>query len=766
MNIIVDLNYPIKDGTEVVFRSPVDCSQVTGLLVNYQDNGPCSKEFAFADANGNNVGDIDHLFAEDVPVKVILDITKNMAFVQNADTNAYLEGRFAKLEAQIGTSGGSGVVPISGEDLDTLAADEKLVVGAHYLTTTDLFDHAFVNAPAGTLYLATSPSALEEEMNVSWINCLPTNLIRLPEKYNLVVGDTFELFYKGIMLCKNPYNYNILATCSIGKCWGRKFEATPTATGTYTLKIAVSDDAGNVLDEQTTQLVVAEKDINNTRPFNVLCVGDSLTSAGYWVGELNRRLTNTNSVALNGDAAPVGDGLANINFVGTCGPNNGAYYEGYGGWTFASYLNTSKSSKNYWVSCTHSKTDHDQESIYKDANNLLWQLETIEANRIKFKPYEGEGAMPSSGTLTWVSGGIDTSDITYTAITQEKGSPFVYDGEINFGAYCADLGIDTIHQCYILLGWNNTTTDADTYKAHAKQFIDLLLAFNPNMKIVLVGLQIPSLDGCGNDYGAKGTLANFRALQEYVFNLDNLYKEIADEYENVESINLSGQFDTDYNCISSELPVNLRNATTAITGTNGVHPSTQGYFQIADAVYRKFYDVYEQTDLLGLDKRTAVFRDGQVTAATVAKEMSADKVYYFDGRAGASLGSSYAISLNGLELTKDSIKFTADATGSGVNLNAYGISIPLALEEGKTYTISARRKGNSAHALNLLTFTKGDNDMWTYEKFNAVSHVGNDVFSRTVTTEVGKGYALLFALSATDNGVPCEFVGVSVVEAE
>ena len=94
MNIRVDLNTPIKDGTEVVFRSPVDCSQITGLIVYYKENGnTISKEFAFADAHGNNVGDIDHLFAENVVVKVILDISTSMAFVQNADTNAYLEGR-------------------------------------------------------------------------------------------------------------------------------------------------------------------------------------------------------------------------------------------------------------------------------------------------------------------------------------------------------------------------------------------------------------------------------------------------------------------------------------------------------------------------------------------------------------------------------------------------------------------------------------------------------------------------------------------------
>jgi hypothetical protein len=105
MNIIVDLNTPITDGREVVFRSPVDCSQATGLIVCYKD---VSQEFAFADAHGNNVGDIDHLFAENVVVKVILDVTSSMAFVQNADTNAYLEGRFKSIEDRLDSGGGGG----------------------------------------------------------------------------------------------------------------------------------------------------------------------------------------------------------------------------------------------------------------------------------------------------------------------------------------------------------------------------------------------------------------------------------------------------------------------------------------------------------------------------------------------------------------------------------------------------------------------------------------------------------------------------------
>lgn len=97
-NIRIDVLYEIKDGTEIVFRSPVDCSKVTGLIVYYtrKDGNTTSREFAFADAHGNNVGDIPYLFAENVVVKVILDVTTGMAFVQNADTNAYIERTFAK----------------------------------------------------------------------------------------------------------------------------------------------------------------------------------------------------------------------------------------------------------------------------------------------------------------------------------------------------------------------------------------------------------------------------------------------------------------------------------------------------------------------------------------------------------------------------------------------------------------------------------------------------------------------------------------------
>ena len=105
MNVRVDLNYPIYDGAEIVFKAPCGAADVTGLVVYYpSDSGIVSSGFAFADAHTNDLGHIDELFAEGAAVKVILDTETSMAFVQNAATNAYLEGKFASLGGTTSTN--------------------------------------------------------------------------------------------------------------------------------------------------------------------------------------------------------------------------------------------------------------------------------------------------------------------------------------------------------------------------------------------------------------------------------------------------------------------------------------------------------------------------------------------------------------------------------------------------------------------------------------------------------------------------------------
>ena len=98
-NIRIDLDTPVLNGQAVTFKSPANCSDITGLIIYYPDGADvASKEFKFVDAHGVDVGSgTISLFAANALVKVVLDVDQGKAYVQNADTNKYLEDRFELL---------------------------------------------------------------------------------------------------------------------------------------------------------------------------------------------------------------------------------------------------------------------------------------------------------------------------------------------------------------------------------------------------------------------------------------------------------------------------------------------------------------------------------------------------------------------------------------------------------------------------------------------------------------------------------------------
>lgn len=103
--ISVSINHQ-PDKLELNFRSPVAVTNTATTKLCVRQTGTDDyKIFAFADANGNDVGEINNLFATNAIVKVILDLGSSLpgvdgvAFVQNADTNAYLESKFQQFEA-------------------------------------------------------------------------------------------------------------------------------------------------------------------------------------------------------------------------------------------------------------------------------------------------------------------------------------------------------------------------------------------------------------------------------------------------------------------------------------------------------------------------------------------------------------------------------------------------------------------------------------------------------------------------------------------
>ena len=175
--------------------------------------------------------------------------------------------------------------------------------------------------------------------------------------------------------------------------YSRKFVYTPQGNlnrnGKY--RIDLYDNHKNLLDSQTTYLLARPKATNPTEEKVVLYVSDSLANFGNVPNEFYQRLQT--------------DGLTNVKFIGTqLSQDNSVPYEGYGGWTFGSYLDTSTSSAEMYITANHDKTNDDKHGIYEDSNGTQWRLEDIGTTSIKITRYSGTTELPSSGTLTWGSG--------------------------------------------------------------------------------------------------------------------------------------------------------------------------------------------------------------------------------------------------------------------------------------------------------------------------------------------------------------------------
>jgi hypothetical protein len=80
-----------------------------------------SKVFTFKDAHKNELTGIDNLFAAGAYVKVILDVNNASAYIQNADTNAYIERTFAKTV--------NGVTPDSTGNVEWLPTPSEIGAG-------------------------------------------------------------------------------------------------------------------------------------------------------------------------------------------------------------------------------------------------------------------------------------------------------------------------------------------------------------------------------------------------------------------------------------------------------------------------------------------------------------------------------------------------------------------------------------------------------------------------------------------------------------
>lgn len=445
--------------------------------------------------------------------------------------------------------------------------------------------------------VAEAKPSIVEEATEAAVQTLQGVRVWLPEKIYAVVGDTLQLFYRGIVEAPEPYNYAIFAQCSIGSSFKRYFEVTPTASqvGTKTLTVYVKNANGDIVGQASSQLIVKATPSSPQTQKKVLCLGSSTTVHGEWANELKRRLTNTNSV--NGIS---GLGLSNVSVK----------YYGHAGWSWASYLSPATKQHRITVEGVSSVSVG---ATYTNNGNTYTVLEVNLTDGDGNILLGGSTVTPSAGGTLALASGSGDATITMLTVTVENENPLwdATNNKFSFVPWVTEQGgVDVLYVKLNVNGLNPWETfsmeDTTGRVANLKQAARTFHQEYPNAKIVFMTPKMPSLNGgMGSNYGATG-MADDYGMAKSCFNLARLYKEFVNDEEfssYVELADVTTQFDCEYNYPKTFRAANRRRQnSTAVTDvaeaykvtrdSNGVHPENAGYYQIADAVYRHFVGVH------------------------------------------------------------------------------------------------------------------------------------------------------------------------------
>lgn len=360
----------------------------------------------------------------------------------------------------------------------------------------------------------------------------------LADEYELVVNDNFQLFYRGVVQAVNPYNYDISVTCSA------KADSTDTA------KKHLPRDFVRYFEWTPSERQVG------THTLTLTVRDDNGNVLGKDTTKLIVRKPKTTGLTMQ-NVLCVGDSLTQ---------------------------------RGYW-----------QNEFYRRVVKTGGTPEGLGLNFLNF-----------IGTDSKNSAGVFDANVGYEGKSGRhwqwfcgKDSPF-YDsalGDISFKSYCTKNRYEDIDIVYFLLTWNQQGTAYKTdfkltsgHFYYARKMIDKLHEEYPNAIIRCMGIQMPSQcggmgymygtgsTGYANDYGMLVTAMHYNAALEDFCQLPE-YKDF------VKYVDVAGQFDTDYNMPSTQKPVNNRSEVTEPSGTDGVHPTISGYYQIADAAFRSLWGI-------------------------------------------------------------------------------------------------------------------------------------------------------------------------------
>ncbi|MFA6568340.1 MAG: SGNH/GDSL hydrolase family protein [Victivallales bacterium] len=407
-------------------------------------------------------------------------------------------------------------------DLPAVGGDLVVKIAFEFQGSCDL-DNVKVERVGGKIEEAKTASPVESGL-ARQAPQNPVNLLLPPVVY-AVPGSEINIYFDNVLLVPDTRDYLFDVDCKNGRQDQGRWRFTPEAkdVGSFPLTIRVFDQNSKMLAEANTTVTVSPADAGKGRDISLMVLGDSLTGASVYPGELYKLFKTGDNPNVRFIGSHIGAGNP---------PKEGVpCHEGRGGWAWSSYCSK-------W-------TENSKEAPYLQKSPFL---------SLK----DGKPVLDFKAYCDKYNGGKAPDYITV----------FLGINDI-FGANDStiDQTIDKIFESADMLIGEFRRVGVDT-----------------KIALALVPPPAASQDAFGENYRCGQTRWQYRKNQNRLVER-MLAKFSAREKDKLFVIPVYVNLDCANNYPMKEEPVNARNPKKTSRACNGVHPAAEGYYQIADSFY-------------------------------------------------------------------------------------------------------------------------------------------------------------------------------------
>ncbi len=356
----------------------------------------------------------------------------------------------------------------------------------------------------------------------------------LPKEIPAVVGVEANIYFDNVVLCRDTAALVFDVDCRRGRQQVERWTFTPTAkdVGKHPLTLKVCNETMRVIAQAETTVRVVPADAGKGRETTVLCIGDSLTAAGYYP----ERIFLASKQA--------GAAFTMIGTAPTRGRAEGSRHEGYGGWTFQRFV-------------------------------------TMATKNPEFGKREGAAPL-----ILFAGGRRKTSPFMFW-----DGEKAVFDFPRYVKEQCNGRGPDFVT---IALGCNDTFSATeetieeriDKMFGYADPLVAGIHAARADTEIGIVSLVPPAgtQDAFGQNYRCGQTRWQYRRNQHRVVER-MMAKYGGREAEHIYFVPAYLNLDTMNGYPTRAAPAFAHATAKVARLSNGVHPAKGGYYQMGDSIY-------------------------------------------------------------------------------------------------------------------------------------------------------------------------------------